>query len=73
MRRFGERCHPPACVGIGVEPSFNLAPLRHLEFAIELGDETVVTALLHLWYSCAPRGRPRAATVARYELAKGGS
>jgi hypothetical protein len=46
VRRFGERCHPPACGRIGVEPDFNLAPLRHFEFAIKIGDETVVTALL---------------------------
>ena len=47
--------------------------LRHLEFTIEVGDETVVTALLHPWYSCAPRGQPRAAAATRYGPARDGS
>ena len=73
MRRFGERSHPLACGRIGVERSFDLAPLRHLEFGIQIADETVVTALLHSWYSYAPRGRPRAAAVTRYGPVQDGS
>ena len=73
MRRFGERSHPLACGRIGVERSFDLAPLRHLEFGIQIADETVVIWLLHPSYPCAPRGRPLAAAATRYGTEPDGS
>ena len=45
--RTGERSQPLTRRRIDVQPSLDLAPLRHLEFAVQIGDETVVTALLH--------------------------
>src|SRR5207245_3411110 len=70
---LGECCELFPSGRIAVEPSLNVALLRHFELAVEIGDEPVVTALLHPSYSCASRHPPRAAAATRCARGRDGS
>ena len=73
VRRIGERCQLLARGRIGVEPRFDFAPLRCLQFAVQIGDEAVVTEPLHPSYSCPLLGRLRAAPAVPCGPARDGS